>query len=125
MSKSRRGIASWAISHPIGTLMLTSTLLVLGAVYIGRLPVDLLPRIVYPQVLVNVSNPGVEPVVLEETVAKPLESALATVDYAELQHMLEQDKEIAMNCEFCNTTYRFGPAEIESLFPDPASPTQH
>ena len=52
-------------------------------------------------------------------------SALATVDYAELQHMLEQDKEIAMNCEFCNTTYRFGPAEIESLFPDPASPTQH
>src|SRR5690606_16962213 len=79
-SKNRRGIASWAISHPIGTLMLTSTLLVLGSVYIGRLPVDLLPRIVYPQVRVNVSNPGVEPVVLEETVAKPLESALATVE---------------------------------------------
>jgi hydrophobe/amphiphile efflux-1 (HAE1) family protein len=76
----RRGIASWAISRPVGTLMLTSTLLVLGVVYIGRLPVDLLPRIVYPQVRVNVSNPGVEPVVLEETVAKPLESALATVE---------------------------------------------
>jgi hydrophobe/amphiphile efflux-1 (HAE1) family protein len=76
----RRGIASWAISRPVGTLMLTSTLLVLGVVYIGRLPVDLLPRIVYPQVRVNVSNPGVEPVVLEETVAKPLEAALATVE---------------------------------------------
>ncbi|MBA3854833.1 MAG: hypothetical protein C0503_10470, partial [Gemmatimonas sp.] len=79
-TKNRRGIASWAISHPIGTLMLTSTLLVLGSVYIGRLPVDLLPRIVYPQVRVNVNNPGVEPVVMEETVAKPLESALATVE---------------------------------------------
>lgn len=76
----KRGISSWSISRPVGTLMLTSVLLVLGVVYIGRLPVDLLPRIVYPQVRVNVSNPGVEPVVLEETVAKPLEAALATVE---------------------------------------------
>jgi CzcA family heavy metal efflux pump len=60
--------------------MITSTLLVLGAVYVGRIPVDLLPRIVYPQVRVNVSNPGVEPAVLEETVAKPLEAALATTE---------------------------------------------
>ncbi|MBX3133080.1 MAG: efflux RND transporter permease subunit [Gemmatimonadaceae bacterium] len=79
-NQKRRGISSWAISRPVGTLMLTSTLLVLGVVYIGRLPVDLLPRIIYPQVRVNVSNPGVEPVVLEETVAKPLETALATVE---------------------------------------------
>lgn len=60
--------------------MLTSVLLVLGFVYVGRLPVDLLPRIVYPQIRVNINNPGVEPVVLEETVAKPLEAALATVE---------------------------------------------
>jgi len=76
----RRGIASWSISRPIGTIMITSTLLVLGAVYVGRIPVDLLPRIVYPQVRVNVSNPGVDPAVLEETVAKPLEAALATTE---------------------------------------------
>jgi hydrophobe/amphiphile efflux-1 (HAE1) family protein len=79
-SQKRRGISSWAIARPVGTLMLTSTLLVLGVVYIGRLPVDLLPRIIYPQVRVNVGNPGVEPVVLEETIAKPLETALATVE---------------------------------------------
>ncbi len=79
MSAPRRGISSWSISRPVGTIMLTSTLLVLGVVYVGRLPVDLLPRIVYPQVRVNVSNPGVEPVVLEETVAKPLEAALGSV----------------------------------------------
>jgi hydrophobe/amphiphile efflux-1 (HAE1) family protein len=76
----RRGIASWAISRPIGTLMITCTLLVLGLVYVGRIPVDLLPKIVYPQVQVTVGNPGVEPIVLEETIAKPLESALATVE---------------------------------------------
>ena len=60
--------------------MLTSTLLILGLVFIGRLPVDLLPTIEYPQVRINVSNPGVEPVVLEETVAKPLEAALAVTE---------------------------------------------
>ena len=64
----RRGIASWAITHPIGTVMLVLTLLVLGVVYVGRVPVDLLPRIVYPQVRVSVSNPGVEPQVLEQTI---------------------------------------------------------
>jgi hydrophobe/amphiphile efflux-1 (HAE1) family protein len=80
VKQERRGIASWSISRPIGTLMITSTLLVLGVVYVGRIPVDLLPRIVYPQVNVSVSNPGVEPAVLEETIAKPLESALATTE---------------------------------------------
>jgi multidrug efflux pump subunit AcrB len=79
MSK-RRGIASWSISRPIGTIMITSTLLVMGAVYVGRLPVDLLPKIVYPQVRVFVNNPGVEPAVMEETIAKPLEAALATTE---------------------------------------------
>lgn len=52
-------------------------------------------------------------------------SSLATVDFHDLQHMLAQDGEIAMNCEFCNTTYHFNPADILGLFPEPASPTRH
>jgi hypothetical protein len=38
--------------------MLTVTLLVLGLVYVGRIPVDMLPRIVYPNVSVRVTNSG-------------------------------------------------------------------
>jgi CzcA family heavy metal efflux pump len=82
-SNRRRGLSSWAINRPIGTVMLTSTLLVLGLVYVGRIPVDMLPRIVYPNVSVRVSNPGVDPAVLEETIAKPLESALASTENLE------------------------------------------
>src|SRR5688572_30325957 len=74
------GISSWAISRPIGTIMLTATLLILGGVFVRRLPVDLLPQVTYPTVRVNVSSPGVEPVVLEETIAKPLEAALAVTE---------------------------------------------
>ena len=78
--KEYRGVASWSIRRPIGTVVLTMVALVLGTVFIGDIPLDLLPRIVYPQIRVNVSNPGVEPMVMEETVAKPLESALSTTE---------------------------------------------
>lgn len=74
------GIASWSIRRPIGTVMITATVLILGLVFIGRIAVDLLPSIVYPQIRVNVGYAGVEPVVLEEIVAKPLEAALATTE---------------------------------------------
>ena len=77
------GISSWAIRRPIGTIMLTATVLILGGVFVGRIPVDLLPEITYPTVRVNLNNPGVEPVVLEETVAKPLEAALAVTENLE------------------------------------------
>ncbi len=103
-SEKRRGIASWAISRPVGTIMLTSTLLVMGIVYVGRLPVDLLPRIVYPQVRVNVGNPGVEPVVLEETVAKPLEAALSTVRNLERLQTSVNEGSVSITLDFAYGT---------------------
>mgnify|MGYP001764843626 CR=1 FL=1 len=100
----RRGIASWAISRPVGTLMLTSVLLVMGFIYVGRLPVDLLPRIVYPQIRVNVSNPGVEPVVLEETIAKPLEAALSTVPNIERLQTSVNEGFVSISLDFAYGT---------------------
>lgn len=91
------GVASWSIRRPVGTLMLTAVILVLGAMFITRLPLDLLPRIVYPQIRVGVSNPGVEPGVMEETVAKPLEAALATTE--NLTRIETQIQEGSVNVE--------------------------
>ena len=54
--------------------MAALNLLILGSVFVGRIPVDLLPQITYPTVRVNVQSPGQEPMVLEETIAKPLEA---------------------------------------------------
>lgn len=96
----RRGISSWSITRPIGTIMLTCTLLVLGLFFVGRLPVDLLPRIVYPQVRVSVSNPGVEPMVLEETVAKVLESSLATTEGLQLMSTEINEGRVNMTLDF-------------------------
>jgi CzcA family heavy metal efflux pump len=75
-----RGLPSLAIRRPVGTIMLTSVVIVLGFFFLGKLPLDLLPSITYPQVRANVNNRGVEPEVLEETIAKRLEASLATTE---------------------------------------------
>ena len=99
----RAGLASWSIKRPIGTLMLTAVILVLGAMFVSRLPLDLLPRIIYPQVRVGVNNPGVEPGVLEETVAKPLEAALATTE-----NLVRLETEIQEGRVGVNLHFRYG-----------------
>ena len=75
-----KGVASWSIRRPIGTVVLTLVVLVLGSVLVGGIPLDLLPRIPSTQLRVSVNNAGVEPGVLEQTIAKPLEGALSTTE---------------------------------------------
>ncbi|NJD10044.1 MAG: efflux RND transporter permease subunit [Gemmatimonadetes bacterium] len=101
--KEHRGIASTAIRRPIGTLMLVSVILVLGLFFLRGLPLDLLPSIVYPNLRANVSNRGVEPQVLEETVAKPLESALATTE-----NVTRMETEVREGSVGVNLTFAYG-----------------
>jgi hydrophobe/amphiphile efflux-1 (HAE1) family protein len=75
-----RGLASLAIRRPIGTISAASVVVVVGLFYVGQLPLDLLPQIVYPQVRAGVSYPGVAPEVMEEQVTKVLETSLATTE---------------------------------------------
>lgn len=96
----RAKLPSWAIMRPIGTVVLTSVIVVLGLVFLGRLPLDLLPKIVYPQVRVGVNNPGVEPGVMEETVAKPLEAALATTENLVRVETEVQEGRVGVNLHF-------------------------
>ncbi len=100
----RRGLPSFSIRRPIGTLMLTSVVVVLGFFFLRGLPLDLLPTIVYPQIRISVSDRGVEPQVLEETVAKPLEAALATTeDLEEMETEVREDR-VGVNLHFAYGT---------------------
>lgn len=80
MSTEYKTLSSLSIRRPVGTLCVTSVIVVLGVFYLGRLPLDLLPQIVYPQVRASVNYPGVAPEVMEEQVTKVLETALATTE---------------------------------------------
>lgn len=77
---SRLSLSGLAIRRPIGTLMLTLTVIVLGIFFLTRLNVDLLPSITYPRVGVRISAPGVAPEVAVEEITRPLEEALAATE---------------------------------------------
>ncbi len=83
--------------------MLTSVVIVLGVFFLRGLPLDLLPTIVYPQLRAGVSNAGVEPQVLEETVAKRLEAALATTE-----NVTNMQTEIREGRVGVNLTFAYG-----------------
>jgi hydrophobe/amphiphile efflux-1 (HAE1) family protein len=99
-SREHRGLPSLAIRRPVGTAMLTSVIIVLGLFFAAGLPLDLLPDIVYPQIRAGVANRGVEPQVLEETVAKPLEAALATTENLTRIETEIQEGRVGVNLHF-------------------------
>jgi hydrophobe/amphiphile efflux-1 (HAE1) family protein len=96
----RRNLSSAAIRRPIGTIMLTSVVLVLGVFFLSGLPLDLLPRITYPQIRASVAYPGVEPEVLEDMVARPLETTLATTENLSRIEVEIQEGRVAVDLHF-------------------------
>ncbi|MEX2498491.1 MAG: efflux RND transporter permease subunit [Wenzhouxiangellaceae bacterium] len=79
-TKYYRGLTHAAIRRPVGTTALATVVLVMGLFFVDRLPVNLLPEVVYPLVRVNVNYPGASPEVVEEQVTRPLERALASTE---------------------------------------------
>ncbi len=75
-----RGLTHSAIRRPIGTLAIAAVVLVMGAFFVDRLPVNLLPEVVYPLVRISVNYPGAAPEVIEEQITRPLERQLASTE---------------------------------------------
>ncbi len=76
------GIAAWSVHHPIGVVMLTLAVTVVGLLSGGGLGVDLLPELIYPNVGVRVREAGVPAAVMEEQVTRVLEEQLAKTEGA-------------------------------------------
>jgi hydrophobe/amphiphile efflux-1 (HAE1) family protein len=75
-----KGLPHLAIRRPLGTAAIAAVVLVIGAFASGRLPVNLLPEVVYPLIRVTVNYPGVAPGVIEEQVTRVLERQLASTE---------------------------------------------
>lgn len=80
--KTGGGLTGWAVYHPIGVIMLALAVIVLGVFALGRLAVDLLPQIIYPEVQVRVVDPGVPANIMEDRVTRQLEEQLAITEDA-------------------------------------------
>lgn len=67
-----------SVNRPITIYMVTSVLVLLGAISFTRLPVDLMPEIQNPTLTVRVDYTGVAPEEVENLVTRPLEAALTS-----------------------------------------------
>ncbi len=76
------GLAAWSIQHPIGVIMLTLTVVVIGLFSLQRLSIDLLPHIIYPDIRVRVLDPGVPAEIMEDKITRQLEEQLAITEGA-------------------------------------------
>ncbi len=76
------GLAAWSIRHPIGVVMITLAVMVLGLFALGKLGIDLLPQIIYPDVRVRVIDPGVPANIMEDQITRQLEEQLAITEDA-------------------------------------------
>ncbi len=82
VSRAGGGIAGWSIRHPIGVSMIALAVIVLGLFAVGRLPVDLLPKLIYPEIRIRILDPGVPARIMEDQVTRQLEEQLAITEDA-------------------------------------------
>ncbi len=72
-------LARGSIRRPVATSMLFVAVIFLGLVSFFRLPVDLLPDIAYPKLVVYTSYPGVAPSEVERLITAEIERQVAAV----------------------------------------------
>jgi HAE1 family hydrophobic/amphiphilic exporter-1 len=72
-------VPRFAINRPVTMFMVSTILILLGAISLSRLPVDLMPDVSYPSLTVRVGYGGVGPLEIEELIVRPLEQSLAAV----------------------------------------------
>jgi len=68
-----------SIGRPVAVAMLFVAVAILGGLSFTRLPVDLLPDVAYPRLVVYTSYPGVSPREVERFVTEPIEQVLSAV----------------------------------------------
>jgi hydrophobic/amphiphilic exporter-1 (mainly G- bacteria), HAE1 family len=68
-----------SIGRPIGVAMCFSAIALLGAISFTRLPVDLLPDVAYPKLVIYAAHPEAAPAEVERFITEPIEQAVARV----------------------------------------------
>jgi len=76
------GLATWSINRPIAVSMLALTVIVIGLFSFDQLKIDLLPKLIYPEVQIRIQDTGVPARILEDQITRQLEEQLAITEGA-------------------------------------------
>ncbi len=72
-------LAEFSIRYPITICMIFVSLLTLGLISSVKIPLVLLPDVDFPALNVSVPYPNATPAQIQESITKPLEEALSTI----------------------------------------------
>jgi len=72
-----------AVDRPVTTVMFFLILILISMVSLSRLPIDLMPDIVFPAVNVVVTYEGAAPEEIETLIVRPLEEAMGSINNVE------------------------------------------
>jgi len=70
-------LPNFSIRRPVTTLMVCLIAILLGAIAFVKIPVDLMPEVIYPTLSVSTRYQGVAPEEMENLVTRPLEEAFS------------------------------------------------
>ena len=71
-------VGKFAVTRPVAVTMRIAALVLLGAVCLTKLPIDLLPRVTLPTVVVRTQWPNVAPEEIETQITRPIEQAVSS-----------------------------------------------
>lgn len=76
-------LAAFSIRRPVTIAMLFVSLLVMGFISVGRIPLVLLPSVTFPGLFVYVPYSNATPEQIQQSITRPLEEVLATISGVE------------------------------------------
>ncbi|NNC24566.1 efflux RND transporter permease subunit, partial [Salinisphaera sp. USBA-960] len=94
------GVAEISIKRPITTIMLFVSMFVIGLIAAVRLPLESLPDITAPFLLVQLPYDGSTPEEVERTILRPAEEARATMTGIKRLHGTASSDAATIQMEF-------------------------
>ena len=88
------------IKRPVAVSMVFCSLILLGAISLFQLPVDLLPETSYPVLSVTTNLGGYSPKEIEQTLTKPMETALSSLNNLIRLKSVSQEGKSDLQLEF-------------------------
>jgi hydrophobic/amphiphilic exporter-1 (mainly G- bacteria), HAE1 family len=93
-------LARFSIDHPVSIWMVFISMVLLGLVSMGKIPLVMTPDISFPFVEVWIPYPNATPAQVLEAIIKPVEEALATVPHVERMNSRAAPDGASINLRF-------------------------
>ena len=95
-----KNLSAWAIKHPVTPIVLFVVLFFMGTVAFIRLPINLNPDVAFPEVYVNISQPGAAPTEMETQIAQKVEGSIASIGNIHHQQTYISEGNVLIIVEF-------------------------